>query len=103
MGWGSGGTWNRQSLTPTGKIKNMGTPLERSYMKPADKKRDYIRLRAEGLSYDSIAKELGISKSTCSAWAEELKEEVEELRSQELQELYTEYSMSQAERIRSLG
>ena len=72
-------------------------------MKTAEKKMEFIRLRANHLSYSKIAEQLHISKSTCTAWAEELEAEVAELEGEQLQELYTQYGMYKAERIRQLG
>lgn len=72
-------------------------------MKPTEKKRDFIRLRAAGNSYTSIAKELHISKATCSAWEHELADEVARLKHDELEELYRQYGMVKTERIRQLG
>ena len=37
-------------------------------MKPAELKKEYIRLRAEGKSYSYICEQLHISKSTCTKW-----------------------------------
>lgn len=72
-------------------------------MKTADKKREFIALRANNMSYTKIAEQLHISKSTCTAWAEELEAEVAELQGEQLQELYTQYGMTKAQRIRQLG
>lgn len=72
-------------------------------MKTTDKKQDFIRLRAEGKSYAAIAKELSISKSTCTAWAKDMGAQVEELRRERLRELYTVYGMAKEERIRQIG
>lgn len=72
-------------------------------MKTADKKREFIRLRAERLSYSRISAQLHISKSTCTAWEQELEEEVAARQNERLQELYTEYGMAKEDRIRQLG
>lgn len=53
-------------------------------MKDTEKKLEYVRLRASGKSYSFIAKELGISKSTCSSWEKELKTDIETLRQDSL-------------------
>ena len=57
-------------------------------VKSIDEKTEFIRLRAEGKSYGYIAKELGMSKDTCSRWERELSEKIAELKSQNLDELY---------------
>lgn len=72
-------------------------------MKDTEKKLEYVRLRASGKSYSFIAKELGISKSTCSSWEKELKTDIETLRQGSLQELYTSYNMTREARITKLG
>lgn len=72
-------------------------------MKPADKKEEFIRLRAEGKSYRAIEAETGISRSTCSKWEQELRAEVALLKRERMEELYTDYSMAKEARIRRLG
>ena len=72
-------------------------------MKPIEKKRDFIRLRAEGKSIRAAAAELGIGRSTCSRWERELKDQIDELRRDELEELYAHYHMTKEARIRRLG
>lgn len=72
-------------------------------MKTTEKKLEYVKLRASGHSYSSIASELGISKSTCSKWETELKADIEALKEESLQELYTSYNMTREARIKTLG
>lgn len=72
-------------------------------MKPQETKLKFIQLRAERKSYDYIAKELGISKGTCTAWEQECKEAISELKAEQLEELYTTYSMNKEARIKALG
>ena len=72
-------------------------------MPPAEMKQEYIRLRAEGRSYDYIAGELHISKSTCSSWEQELGAEIAQLKKEELNTLYESYGMTKEARIRKLG
>ena len=72
-------------------------------MKSTEKKLEYIELRASGKSYSSIAEELGISKSTCSKWEKALGADIEALREEHLQELYTSYSMAKEARIEKIG
>lgn len=72
-------------------------------MKDTEKKLKYVELRASGHSYSSIAKELSISKSTCSKWEKELKTDIEALKEESLQELYTSYNMTRGARIEKLG
>jgi len=72
-------------------------------LKPLEMKTEFIRLRAEGQSYSRIAATLHISKSTCTAWERELKDQVAELKQEQLNELYNTYFMTREARIRRLG
>ena len=63
----------------------------------------YIKARAQGKSYSTIAKELGISKATCTSWEKTLKAEIEDMRTAQLEELYTAYNMKREARIKTLG
>lgn len=72
-------------------------------MKPRELKHRFIELRAEGLSYDKIAEELSISKTTCCSWNKELEAEIAELQKEELNSLYEEYGMKKEARIQQLG
>lgn len=72
-------------------------------MKSNDTKKEFVRLRAEGKSYDKIAKELHISKATCSKWEEELADKISSLKAEQLSELYDTYHMTKEARIKKLG
>lgn len=72
-------------------------------MKTTEKKLEYVRLRAEGHSYSSIAKELGISKSTCTGWDRELRTDVEACKGEKLRELYSSYRLTKEARVEELG
>jgi len=63
----------------------------------------FIKARAEGKSYGTISKELGISKATCTSWEKTLRDEIDALRQEQLDELYTAYSMTREARIKALG
>ena len=71
-------------------------------MKPAELKKEYIRLRAEGKSYSVIAEQLHISKSTCTKWEKDLAEQIDELKRAELTELCESYGMTKEARIKKL-
>lgn len=71
--------------------------------KSTDCKLAFIQMRAEGQSYTHISQALNISKSTCTAWAEELAASIDTARQERLQELYTEYSLTKDARIKQLG
>ena len=72
-------------------------------MKPAETKQEFIRLRAEGLSYRAIQEKLDISKSTCQNWEQAYKKEIAELRADSMTELYNAYGMTKEARIKKLG
>lgn len=72
-------------------------------MKPQETKLEFVRLRAEGQSYDKIAEALHISKATCTAWERELKADIARLQQEGLNELYTSYGMAKEARIRRIG
>lgn len=72
-------------------------------MKPQKAKEEYILLRAEGKSYDAIAQELHISKSTCSAWEKELEQAIADRKAEQLEQLYESYYMKKEARIKRLG
>jgi len=63
----------------------------------------FIKARAEGKSYSTITKELGIAKATCASWEHTLRGEIDALRQAQLEELYTTYSMGREARIKALG
>lgn len=72
-------------------------------MKPQEMKLEFIRLRADGQSYDKIAEALHISKATCTAWERELKSNITSLQQKRLNELYDAYGMAKEARIRRIG
>lgn len=72
-------------------------------MKTLDDKENFIRLRAEGKSYNQITQELGIAKATCSNWEKELKGRIQELKADRIEELYNTYFMTKEARIKKLG
>ncbi|WP_236127819.1 helix-turn-helix domain-containing protein [Streptococcus sp. GS001] len=72
-------------------------------MKSQETKTEFVRLRASGKSFDYIAKELNISKSTCSSWEKELKDVIAELKREQLNELYDAFYMTKEARIKKLG
>lgn len=72
-------------------------------MKDNETRLAFIQARAEGKSYDTIARELGIAKGTCNNWERELRTDIDALKQAQLEELYTAYNMKRDARIRSLG
>lgn len=72
-------------------------------MKTIEDKAKFIQLRAEGRSYAFISSQLNISKSTCSAWENEMSAAITERKGETLEELYDSYGMVKEARIRQLG
>ena len=72
-------------------------------MKSPEIKTEFIALRAQGKTFEYIAKKLNISKSTCSAWEKELKTAIADLKQEQLNELYDTYYMTKEARIKKLG
>lgn len=72
-------------------------------MKSPETKTEFIALRAQGKTFEFIAKKLGISKSTCSAWEKELKDVIADLKQEQLNELYDTYYMTKEARIKKIG
>lgn len=72
-------------------------------MKDTETKLAFIKARAEGKSYSTIGKELGISKATCTSWEHQLRAEIEQLENEQTEELYTAYHMKRDARIKDLG
>lgn len=72
-------------------------------MKDNKTKLEFIKARAEGKSYRTISKELGISISTCSEWENFLADQIAQAKKEELDELYSSYNMTKQARIKELG
>lgn len=72
-------------------------------MKSQSKKEQFIFLRAENESYAEIAQKLGISKSTCQKWNDELEFAISEQKQENLERLYNAYFMTKESRIKKLG
>jgi transposase len=68
-----------------------------------EQKSRFIHLRAKGLSYAKIAKELKVSTSTLSNCNQELIDEIAQAKALELEALQEEYFMLKEGRIRLLG
>jgi transposase len=68
-----------------------------------EQKSRFIHLRAKGLSYAKIAKELKVSTSTLTNWNQELLEEIAQAKAMELEALQEEYFMLKEGRIKLLG
>lgn len=72
-------------------------------MKSIQKRAEFIRLRAEGYSIKSAAKELSIAARTCERWDKEYREQISILKAEQLKDLYREYEATKEARIKKLG
>jgi DNA-binding Lrp family transcriptional regulator len=63
----------------------------------------FIELRAAGMSFDSIAEKLDISKPTLLKLARELQADIERLKFINLESLAERYKVLRAERLQALG
>ena len=72
-------------------------------MKTAEKKEQFILLRAEGLSFQRIITRLRISKATCSKWEREFSERIRGAKEERLEDLYTLYRIGREAHIKKLG
>jgi len=55
------------------------------------KQKQFLILRADGLSFDKIAKELQVSKPTLIKWSRLFKEDIEDLQFQDMRDLKEKY------------
>jgi transposase len=63
----------------------------------------FIELRAQGWSYQRIAKDLKVAKQTVIDWGRELQGEVNSLRAVELEALRERYGLLQEHRVKTFG
>jgi transposase len=72
-------------------------------MKSQSTKDRFIELRAEGMSYDKIAKELSIAKSTLIEWSRESEHVIANMRAVHMESLQERYKINKQARIEQLG
>lgn len=72
-------------------------------MKTQATKNKFMDLRAKGLSYDKIAKQLKVSKQTLINWSKELEIEIANLKAIELETLLEKYYGLKQKRIELFG
>ena len=72
-------------------------------MKDNKTKEKFIELRAKGLSYDSISKELSVSKQTLINWSKEFELELSNLRAVELESLCEQYLIKKEKKLEMLS
>lgn len=68
-------------------------------MKSSEDKLKFVELRAKGMSFEKISKELDISKPTLIKWNGELYEEVQEAQYYELENLVEQYGLLRSSRF----
>lgn len=72
-------------------------------MREIKDKEKFVELRAQGLSFDKIAKELKVAKQTLINWSKELELEITNLKALELEALYEKYYLSKQHRVTTFG
>lgn len=72
-------------------------------MASEEQKQKFIELRAQGLSYGTIAKEIHVAKSTLTSWAKELSSEITRRKDTEREALFETFRLNKESRIRQLG
>lgn len=72
-------------------------------MELIETKQKFIELRAQGLSFDKIAKELNKSKQTLIDWSRDLSGEIANLKAIELEGIYQKYYLLKENRLQTLG
>ncbi|MCK2020682.1 hypothetical protein [Peribacillus frigoritolerans] len=72
-------------------------------MKNNETRQKFIELRAKGVSFSKIAKELNTAKSTLIAWSKEHLMEIDNLKAVELESLQEQFYMTKKARIELLG
>ena len=68
-------------------------------MKTVEEKQKFILLRGQGLSFDKISQELGISKNTLLKWEADNRLEVREAKSLEVQNLIDKHNLMRLARL----
>jgi IS30 family transposase len=72
-------------------------------MESIDVKEKFIELRAQGYSFDKIAKELGKAKQTLVDWSRELQDEIANRKALELEALYEKFYLLKEHRLKTFG
>lgn len=66
-------------------------------------KEKFIELRAAGLSYEAVSKELGVSRQTLINWSKDLALDIQNARGLRLDELSQKYIVAKEKRIEVFG
>ncbi len=99
-----GGVTQELDVMPERVIEDDPNEENRLYKRNvAELQERFIRLRAEGMSYNKIARKLGISRSTLIRWFQKLKYSIHYARLLALDSVAKQYVMGKEHRIRFLG
>lgn len=72
-------------------------------MKNNETKQKFIEMRAKGISFEKIAKELKIAKSTLIQWSKKYSTEIENSKAIEMEALQEQFYLTKTARIEILG
>ncbi len=72
-------------------------------MKTATEKQKFIELRAKGLSFDKIAKELDICKPTLLKWSQDYKKEIANLFYFQFEAMISQFRLERTSRVESMA
>jgi hypothetical protein len=72
-------------------------------MKSQDTKERFIELRARGLSFDKITKELKVAKKTLVTWSKDLNSEIQAAKALEIETLLEKHYLLKEQRLSRFG
>ncbi len=72
-------------------------------MRTQAERRKFMQLRAEGLSFEKIARKTGISKNTLLSWSRKYESEIAELKAGRLEALREQYCLSVEAKVQMWG
>lgn len=72
-------------------------------MKDMATKKEFIKLRSQGTSFNKIADRLKVSKTTLIEWSKEFEKEIANFKAMELEELFQMYYVQKSKRIELFG
>jgi hypothetical protein len=74
----------------------------RQHMKDTSTKSEFIKLRAESLSFQSISDKIGVSKPTLIKWSREFESEIANLKYHHFEQIVSEYALLKEQRLEVL-
>lgn len=72
-------------------------------MKDNDTRQQFIQMRAKGISFDKISKELKVAKATLIVWSKEYQTEIGNLKAIEMEALQEQFYLTKTSRMEILG